>query len=70
MIPYSKSKLNFRRNLPSETYHPKKVFFDFLIIKLFFQDKNVFASKTLKNFKKFSETYLLKLTIPNFCKTK
>ena len=45
MIPYSKSKLNFRQNLPSETYHPKN-FFQFFNIKLFFQDKNVFASKT------------------------
>ena len=68
MISYSKSKLNFRRNLPPETYHPKKNF-SFFNKKLFFQDKNVFASKTLKIFKKFSETYLLKLTIPNFCKT-
>ena len=68
MIPYSKSKLDFRRNLPSETYHPKTIF-SFFNKKLFFQDKNVFASKTLKIFKKFSETYLLKLTISNFCKT-
>ena len=37
---------------------------------MFFQDKNVFASKTLKIFKKFSETYILKLAIPNFCKTR
>ena len=47
MIPYSKLKLNFRRNLPSETYHPKKKISIFNK-KLFFQDKNVFASKTLK----------------------
>ena len=46
MIPYSKSKPNFRQNLPSETYHPKKNIFQFFNIKLFFQDKNVFASKT------------------------
>ena len=69
MIPCSKSKLNFLRNLPSETYHPKKFFQNFHV-KLFFQDKNVFANKTLKIFKTFSETYLLKLTIPNFCKTR
>ena len=57
MIPYSKSKLNFRQNLPSETYHPN-FFFSIFNKKLFFQDKNVFASKTfkkiLKNFLKLT----------------
>ena len=47
MIPYSKSKLNFRRNLPSETYHPK-IFFQFLIKKMFFQDKMYLQAKLKK----------------------
>ena len=47
MIPYTKSKLNFCRNLPSETYQPKKMFSIFQDKNVFFfQDKNVFAIKT------------------------
>ena len=59
MIPYSKSELNCCQNLPFETYNP--IFFSNFNIKMFFQNKNVFASKTSKIFKIFSnlpsETY-------------
>ena len=67
MIPYSKSELNFRRNLPSETYH-LNFFFRLFNIVMFFQDKNVFATKFNKFSKIFrnlpSETYQ-----PKFCET-
>ena len=56
MIPYSKSKLNFRRNLPSETYHPKKKF-QFLIKNCFFKIKmylQVTLKKVSKNFLKLT----------------
>ena len=65
MIPSSKLKFHFCQNVISETYYPK-IFFSI------FQDENVFFFKIKmyleKKFKKFSETYHLKTTIPNICK--